>query len=157
MYEQDLKDLVEKVKKSKAEFQTVELKKCKGGVTEKLFDTLSSFSNQDDGGIIIFGMDENSDYGITGIDDVQQLQKKVMEQCLQMEPPVRAVFTVIEIDGKNIVAAELQFGHKNYLLNLVIISGKIDTSIFEWKKLLNNDNFILILTLKYDKIVHMMI
>ncbi|MBQ4245421.1 MAG: hypothetical protein II702_10965 [Clostridia bacterium] len=64
MYEQDLKDLIEKVKKSKAEFQTVELKNCKGGVTEKLFDTLSSFSNQDDGGIIIFGIDENSDYGI---------------------------------------------------------------------------------------------
>ena len=74
-----------------------------------------------------------------------------------MKPHVRAVFTVIEIDGKNIVAAELQFGQKNYLLNLVIISGKIDTSIFEWKKLLNNDNFILILTLKYDKIVHTMI
>ena len=157
MYEQDLKDLIEKVKKSKAEFQTVELKNCKGGVTEKLFDTLSSFSNQDDGGIITFGIDENSNYGITGIDDVQQLPKKVMEQCMQMESPVKAVFTVIEIDGKNIVAAELQFGHKNYLLNLVIISGKIDTSIFEWKKLLNNDNFILILTLKYDKIVHMMI
>ena len=63
-------------------FQVFQLKKCKGGVTEKLFDTLSSFSNQDDGGIIIFGIDENSDYGITGIDDVQQLQKKVMEQCL---------------------------------------------------------------------------
>ncbi len=107
MYEQDLKDLIEKVKKSKAEFQTVELKNCKGGVTEKLFDTLSSFSNQDYGGIITFGIDENSDYGITGIDDVQQLQKKVMEQCLQMEPPVRAVFTVIEIDGKNIIAAEI--------------------------------------------------
>ncbi len=81
MYEQDLKDLIEKVKKSKAEFQTVESKNCKGGVTEKLFDTLSSFSNQDDGGIITFGIDENSDYGITGIDDAQQLQKKVMEQC----------------------------------------------------------------------------
>ena len=82
MYEQDLKDLIEKVKKS---------------------NTLSSFSNQDDGGIITFGMDENSNYGITGIDDVQQLPKKVMEQCLQMESPVKAVFTVIEIDGKNII------------------------------------------------------
>ena len=82
MYEQDLKDLIEKVKKSKAEFQTIELKKCKRGVPERIFDMLSSFSNQDDGGIITFGMDENSDYGITGIDDVQQLQKKVMEQCL---------------------------------------------------------------------------
>ena len=131
MYEQDLKDLIEKVKKSKAEFQTVELKNCKGGVTEKLFDTLSSFSNQDDGGIITFGIDENSDYGITGIDDVQQLQKKVMEQCLQMEPPIKAVFTVIEIDGKNIVAAELQFGQKNWLLNLIVISGKMNMGMLE--------------------------
>ena len=91
MYEQDLKELIDKVKKAKAEFQNVELKKCKDGVTERLFDTLSSFSNQDDGGVIIFGIDESSNYEITGIDDVQLLQKKVMEQCQQMEPPVRAV------------------------------------------------------------------
>ena len=131
MYEQDLKDLIEKVKKSKAEFQTVELKKCKREVPERIFDTLSSFSNQDDGGIITFGIDENSNYGITSIDDVQQLPKKVMEQCLQMESPVKAVFTVIEIDGKNIVAAELQFGQKNWLLNLIVISGKMNMGMLE--------------------------
>ena len=74
-----------------------------------------------------------------------------------MKPHVRAVFTVIEIDGKNIVAAELQFGQKNWLLNLIVISGKMNMGMLEWKKLLNNDNFILILTLKYDKIVHTMI
>ena len=74
-----------------------------------------------------------------------------------MKPHVRAVFTVIEIDGKNIVAAELQFGQKNWLLNLIVISGKMNMGMLEWKKLLNNDNFILILTLKYDKIVHKMI
>ena len=107
MYEQDLKKLIEKVKKSKAEFQNVELKRCKNGVTEKLYDTLSSFSNQDDGGVIIFGVYENNDFEVTGIDDVQLLQGKVMEQCLQMEPPVRAVFTVVETDDKNIVAAEI--------------------------------------------------
>ena len=107
MFEQDLKELIEKVKKAKAEFQNVELKKCKDGVTERLFDTLSSFSNQDDGGVIIFGIDESSNYEITGIDDVQLLQKKVMEQCQQMEPAVRAVFTVTEADGRNIVAAEI--------------------------------------------------
>ena len=107
MFEQDLKELIEKVKKAKAEFQNVELKKCKDGVTERLFDTLSSFSNQDDGGVIIFGIDESSNYEITGIDDVQIKQKKVMEQCQQMEPAVRAVFTVTEADGRNIVAAEI--------------------------------------------------
>lgn len=30
-----------------------------------------------------------------------------MEQCNQMEPPVRAVFTSIEIDGKYVVSAEI--------------------------------------------------
>lgn len=54
-----------------------------------------------------------------------------MEQCLQMEPPIKAVFTVIEIDGKNIVAAELQFGQKNWLLNLIVISGKMNMGMLE--------------------------
>ena len=48
-----------------------------------------------------------------------------------MKPHVRAVFTVIEIDGKNIVAAELQFGQKNWLLNLIVISGKINMGMLE--------------------------
>lgn len=107
MYEQDLKNLVIKIKNAKAEFQTVEVKRSQNGVTEKLYDTLSSFSNQDDGGIIVFGIYEKNDFEITGVNDVQLLQKRVMEQCEQMEPAVRAVFTVVEIEGKNIVSAEI--------------------------------------------------
>lgn len=107
MYEQDLKILIEKVKNAKAEFQTVEVKRSQNGVTEKLYDTLSSFSNQDDGGVILFGIYEKNDFEITGVNDVQLLQKRVMEQCEQMEPAVRAVFTVTEIDGNNVVAAEI--------------------------------------------------
>ena len=56
MYEQDLITLVKKIQNTKAEFQTVEVKRCQSGVTEKLYDTLSSFSNQDDGGVIVFGL-----------------------------------------------------------------------------------------------------
>lgn len=107
MQERDLKILVEKIKNAKAEFQTVEIKRCENGVTEKLFDTLSSFSNQDDGGVIMFGIYEKNNFEITGVNDVQLLQKRVMEQCEQMEPAVRAVFTVTEIDGKNVVSAEI--------------------------------------------------
>ena len=35
------------------------------------------------------------------------IQVKVTEQCSQMEPPVRAVFTVAEVDGRWICAAEI--------------------------------------------------
>jgi len=38
---------------------------------------------------------------------LQDLQKNVTEQCNQMEPPVRAVFTTAEIDGKNVCSAEI--------------------------------------------------
>lgn len=42
-----------------------------------------------------------------GVYDAQDLQKKVTEQCLQMEPPVRAMLTIAEYNGKTIVSAEI--------------------------------------------------
>ncbi len=107
MIEFELKELVEKIRNTKAEFQTIEIKKALTGTPEKLYDTLSSFSNQDDGGTIVFGINENDGFDVCGVNDVQNLQKKVMEQCNQMEPKVRAVFTCAEIDGKNVVSAEI--------------------------------------------------
>lgn len=106
MQPEELKKLVREIQKHKTEKQTIELKLANKGCPTKLFDTLSSFSNQDDGGIIIFGIDEK-DYSIQGVYNAQDLQKCVTEQCKQMEPVVRALFTVCEIDGKLIVSAEI--------------------------------------------------
>lgn len=102
----ELKILVENVIARRYESQNIELKKAKGGAPS-LYDTLSSFSNQKGGGIIIFGIDEKDNYKITGIDDVQLLQKKVVEQCEQMEPNVRPVFSYAEINGKTVVSIEI--------------------------------------------------
>ena len=57
MQPETLKKLVNDVITKKAESQTVEIKSAEHGCPTRLFDTLSSFSNQDDGGIIIFGID----------------------------------------------------------------------------------------------------
>lgn len=54
MIEIELMELIEKVTTMKTEFQTIELKAAKDGCPKKLYDTLSAFSNQDSGGIIIF-------------------------------------------------------------------------------------------------------
>lgn len=107
MQTEALKKIVLDIKNMKTETQSIELKTAAHGCPTRLFDTLSSFSNQDDGGIIIFGVDEADDYAIKGVYDPQDLQKKVTEQCKQMEPSVRALFTVCEIDGKTIVSAEI--------------------------------------------------
>lgn len=60
---------------------------------KRLYDTLSGFSNQDEGGIIVFGLDETQGFKPVGVYDLQDLQKKVTEQCNQMNPEGRAVFT----------------------------------------------------------------
>ena len=103
----ELAELVQEVIHHKCERQNIELKRAGKGTPEKLYDTLSSFSNQSGGGIILFGIDEKNNYEITGVYDAQDLQTKVASQALQMEPVVRPVFTVAEIEGRIIVSAEI--------------------------------------------------
>lgn len=107
MQAETLKKLIYDVITKKAESQTIEIKSAEHGCPTRLFDTLSSFSNQDDGGIIIFGIDEKDNFAIKGVYDAQDLQKKVTEQCKQMEPAVRALFTMCEIGEKILVSAEI--------------------------------------------------
>lgn len=107
MLEEELVQLVNKITSEKCEKQHIELKKALGGTPTKLYDTLSSFSNQIGGGIILFGIDEDSGYKVAGVYDAQDLQKKVVEQSLQMEPVVRPLFTVATVGGKIVVSAEI--------------------------------------------------
>lgn len=107
MQTEDLHKLVDKIQRLQCEMQTVELKSANKGCPTRLYDTLSSFANQDEGGIIIFGLDETKDFAVVGVYDAQDLQKKVTEQCNQMSPQVRALFTVCEFGDKLVVSAEI--------------------------------------------------
>ena len=107
MLKEELLDLVKETQRLSAEQQTVEVKAAANGCPKRLYDTLSAFSNQDEGGVLLFGLDESRDFEIVGVYDVQDLQKHVSEQCNQMNPRVRALFTVAEIEGKPVVSAEV--------------------------------------------------
>ena len=107
MQTDDLCKLVDKIQHLQCEMQTVELKAANKGCPTRLYDTLSSFANQDEGGVIVFGIDESKGFDVVGVYDAQDLQKKVTEQCNQMSPCVRALFTVCEIDDKVVVSAEI--------------------------------------------------
>ncbi len=107
MLEIDLINLVQKIVKNKYETNKIEIKSAHINCPKRLFDTLSSFSNQDDGGVILFGIDESKDFEVVGVYDVQDLQKKLNEQCKQMTPIVRPIFTIVQINGKNILSAEI--------------------------------------------------
>lgn len=104
---EELMEKLELIQKIKCETPTLEIKSAEQGCPQRLYDTLSSFSNQDDGGIIIFGVDEKQGYKEVGVYDPQDIQKKINEQCLQMEPVVRPLLTVLEKDDKFFVSAEI--------------------------------------------------
>lgn len=107
MLSEELIELVEYVKNLKAEGQALEVKAANIDCPKRLYDTLSSFSNQDGGGIILFGLDEKKDFTVVGVYDLQDLQQKVTAQCNQMVPPVRAVFTQAEYEGHPVCCAEI--------------------------------------------------
>ena len=107
MTKEELLEKLKNIQKMKCETQMLELKAAAKGCPRRLYDTLSSFSNQDEGGILIFGVDEQNDYDECGVYDPQDLQKKINEQCLQMEPVVRPLLTVVEKDEKCFVSAEI--------------------------------------------------
>ena len=103
-------ELLEKlnfIQKMKCESQILELIAAEKGCPKRLYDSLSSFSNQDEGGVIVFGVDEEHDYKEVGVYDPQDIQKKINEQCLQMEPVVRPLLTVVEKDEKFFVSVEI--------------------------------------------------
>ena len=56
------------------ETQAFELKSAAKGCPAHLYNTLSSFSNQDEGGTILFGVDEQSGYAEAGIYDARDLE-----------------------------------------------------------------------------------
>ena len=64
MLEIELVKLIEDIQLKKAESNYIEVKSAQNGCP-KIFDTLSSFSNQQNGGTIIFGVDENEDFDVS--------------------------------------------------------------------------------------------
>ena len=110
MTSENLLNLIYQVIKSRAEYQFVELKSAREGAPKRIYDSLSSFSNSNDGGIIIFGIDEKNGFELCGVYDLQDIQQKITEQCDSMTPKVRPLFSYVEIPnetGKYICSIEI--------------------------------------------------
>lgn len=107
MIEHELEILIEKICNRQCEEHIVEVKAAHVGCPDKLYDTISSFSNQDEGGTIVFGLDEKQGFKKVGVYDAQDLQKKIMESCEQMTPIVRPILTVCNEGALVFVSAEI--------------------------------------------------
>lgn len=107
MLDNELVDMVKQIQLVRSESNKIEIKAANKGCP-KVRDSLSSFSNQSGGGVIIFGVDEHDGYAVCGVYDAADLMKKVEAQCQEMTPVIRPLFSVASIDGKTVVSAEIQ-------------------------------------------------
>ena len=71
MISEELLQQLKNIQNIKCETQTLELKSAEKGCPTRLYDFLSSFSNQDSGGVIVFGVDEAQGYREVGVYDAQ--------------------------------------------------------------------------------------
>ncbi|MDR1638168.1 MAG: putative DNA binding domain-containing protein [Clostridiales bacterium] len=107
MNEESLVGLARGIQLKERSLKAIELKSAAAGCPNSLYDTLSAFSNQNGGGVILFGLDEEKGHRVVGVYDPDNLKLQVESQCSEMEPAILPLFTTAEIDGKTIVAAEI--------------------------------------------------
>ena len=81
MTEEELLEKLEFVQEMKCETRTLELKSAATSCPKRLYDTLSSFSNQDDGGVIIFGVSEEEGYKEVGVYDPMIYRRRSMSNA----------------------------------------------------------------------------
>lgn len=103
---EEFNQLIQSIDRTKTESTILEVKKAQVGAPEKIYDTLSAFANTK-GGVIVYGIDEVNDFAHVGVYDINDLQRKVSEQCLQMQPEVHATFTPLEFEEKKFLAVEV--------------------------------------------------
>ncbi len=106
MNDREILQAVQRVLDCQCEGETLEVKSAAGG-TPKVYDSLSSFSNQDQGGMILFGISESDGFQVTGVANPHSLQKDIAAQCLDMEPPLRPEIGSVTLDGKQVVGVRI--------------------------------------------------
>jgi ATP-dependent DNA helicase RecG len=100
---------VASVQRLQSETDEIETKAAGRGTPQRLYESLSAFANRPGGGLILLGIDEQRGFEVTGVGDAQQAQEDV--SCVasdQMEPPLRPEFTVVDVDGKAVVAVSIR-------------------------------------------------
>jgi len=101
----ELQSLLQDLKRRESELDDIEVKKAVGG-TPRIFETLSSFANRPGGGLIIFGID-NDTLEPVGVGNLDELQRDIANRAAEMEPPLRVRMRSFDLEGKVVLVVEV--------------------------------------------------
>lgn len=98
-----LNDLILELRARRGDTTAVEVKAATLGCPH-LGETLSAFGNMPDGGTIILGVDEATEFSIIGLTDVATIEQGVAAQArTAISPPVQCSFESIEVSGATVL------------------------------------------------------
>ena len=104
----DVIEVIHQLHRYGSEGRGVEAKRATDQLPRRLWETLSAFANTADGGVILLGVDERDGFSVSGVSQPGRLQADLASMCAdQMEPPLRPLIQLWEIDGKTLVTAEV--------------------------------------------------
>ncbi len=107
MYRSEILRHIADLRRRHGELEGVEAKAAHSGTPADLYKPLSAFANRPGGGVLLFGLDEDSGFKVVGVGHPRKLQEDLSGLAAQMEPPLRPSFSVEEIEGGTVVAVEV--------------------------------------------------
>jgi ATP-dependent DNA helicase RecG len=103
----ELRGLVALLRARATDLTDLEAKTAAGGLPKSVRDTISAFSN-DRGGTIVLGLDERADFAVADGFDPVRIRDDFASACSNdLEPPVRADIDIADIGEGAIVVAEI--------------------------------------------------
>lgn len=107
MQQDELEQIVATLRTVGGDFNDVEAKASKTALPSSVKETLSAFSNSH-GGVIILGLAEADDFAVSGVDDPAKVSADLASLCAtEFEPPLRPLITQHQVEGQNVVVAEV--------------------------------------------------
>ena len=101
----DLASLVRLLRRRATDLPAVEVKAAGGGVPKSARETLSAFSN-DRGGVLLLGLEEGSGFRPAAGFDAVRVRDDLASMCSDaLEPPVRADIQIEDFEGAQVVVA----------------------------------------------------
>ena len=88
MNSQDASDLIKTIQQGEFEDARLEVKRAQKGLPQHLYETISAFANQSEGGTIFLGLDESHRFALTGIENIQMVLTELADLAGKMEPPL---------------------------------------------------------------------
>ena len=79
MTQEGLLELIYEVQQHQSELDDIEMKSAHKGTPQRLYEPISAFANSTNRGVILFGLDEEGNYEIVGVDDSHFLQEEISQ------------------------------------------------------------------------------